>query len=105
MSDANTLDAVRAAGGPIVQGIAVPGATGGARFYSEQVAESGRRHLKGADGLYRIAELGEKIIESAPVTGLPLSAEEAAELARLPASALAVANSSATPGLRRHPSR
>lgn len=79
-ADASTVDAIFAVFEPNAvktfweQGVAVHGAAGGARLYSEQVAEFGRRHLKGADGLDRIAELGEKIIEAAPVTGLPLFA-------------------------------
>jgi len=79
-ADAGTVDAIFAIFEPNAvktfweNGVAVHGAAGGARLYAEQVAEFGRLHLKGADGLDRIAELGEKIIEAAPVTGLPLFA-------------------------------
>lgn len=56
------------------EGVAVRGATGAAEVYWEQVAGFGRRHLASADGLDRIAALGEKIIAAAPDAGLPLYA-------------------------------
>lgn len=56
------------------EGVAVRGATGAADRYWEQTAGFGRRHLAGADGLERIAELAEKIIAATPGLGLPLYA-------------------------------
>lgn len=55
-------------------GVAVRDAPESAQLYWEQAAEYGREHLTGADGLDRIAELGEKVIASAPEPGLPLYA-------------------------------
>ena len=56
------------------QGRAVHGAAGGAKLYSEQVVEFAAAYLSGADGLDRIGELGEKIIQSAPDSGIPVFA-------------------------------
>ncbi|ORV54711.1 evbL [Mycobacterium europaeum] len=56
------------------EGVAVRGASGAAEVYWEQFAGFGRRHLAGAEGLDRIAALGEKIIAVTPDGGLPLYA-------------------------------
>ncbi|KWX66414.1 evbL [Mycobacterium sp. NAZ190054] len=56
------------------EGVAVRGARGAAEVYWDQAAEFARRYLSGADGLDRIAALGEKLIAAAPITGLPLFA-------------------------------
>lgn len=56
------------------EGVAVRGATGAAELYWEQVAGFARRHLADAEGMDRIAALGEKIIAAAPNAGLPLYA-------------------------------
>lgn len=56
------------------EGVAVRGATGAAQLYWEQTAGFGRRHLAGAPGLDRIAELGEKVIAATPIGGVPLFA-------------------------------
>jgi hypothetical protein len=56
------------------EGIAVRGAAGAAELYWEQTANFARRHLVGAEGLDRIAALGEKIIAATPGLGLPLYA-------------------------------
>lgn len=56
------------------EGVAVRGAAGAAQVYWDQVAGFGRKHLAGAQGLDRIAALGEKIIAAAPDAGLPLYA-------------------------------
>jgi hypothetical protein len=56
------------------QGVGVHGADGGARKYWEQTAEFAKRYLSGADGLDRLAQLGERVIESAPAVGAPLFA-------------------------------
>lgn len=56
------------------EGIAVHGAAGAAQRYWDQTAEFGRKYLAGAQGLDRIAALGEKIIEATPTAGLPLFA-------------------------------
>lgn len=56
------------------EGIAVRGAAGAAQQYWEQTAEFGRKYLAGAQGLDRIAELGEKVIAATPSAGLPLFA-------------------------------
>jgi hypothetical protein len=42
--------------------------------YNDQVADFGRKYLAGAEGVARIAELGEKVIEAAPTGGLPMFA-------------------------------
>ncbi len=55
-------------------GVAVRDAPNSAQLYWEQVADFGRRFLADADGLDRIAEIGEKIIAAAPEPGLPLYA-------------------------------
>lgn len=56
------------------EGVAVRGASGAAQVYWDQAAEFGRSHLAGADGLERIAELGEKVIAAAPTSSSPLFA-------------------------------
>ena len=54
------------------EGVAVRGAAGAAAVYWEQLAQFARKYLAGADGLDRIAELGEKVISAAPGLRLPL---------------------------------
>ena len=56
------------------EGIAVRGAAGAAQQYWEQTAEFGRKYLAGAQGLDRVAALGEKVIATTPIAGLPLFA-------------------------------
>jgi len=56
------------------RGLAVRDAAAGAALYWDQAADFGRRHLAGAPGLDRIAEIGGKIISAAPDPGLPLFA-------------------------------
>ncbi|ODR04251.1 evbL [Mycolicibacillus koreensis] len=56
------------------EGVAVRGAAGAAEVYWEQTAEFARRHLRGVDGLDRLAALGEKLIDAAPTGGLALFA-------------------------------
>lgn len=56
------------------EGVAVHGAARAAEIYWDQVADFGRKYLSGAEGLDRIAELGEKVIAGAPEAGLPLYA-------------------------------
>ncbi|UXA18023.1 SCO6745 family protein [Mycobacterium sp. SMC-4] len=56
------------------EGIAVRGASGAAQVYWDQTAEFGRKYLSNADGLERLAALGEKVIEATPISGLPLFA-------------------------------
>ncbi len=56
------------------EGIAVRGAQGAADVYWEQVADFGRAHLSHADGMARIAELGEKIIAKTSTVGMPMFA-------------------------------
>jgi hypothetical protein len=56
------------------QGVAVRGAAGAAQVYNDQVADFGRKYLAGAEGVARIAELGEKVIAAAPTGGLPMFA-------------------------------
>ena len=56
------------------EGLAVRSATEAADFYWEQVAGFSRRYLAGAEGLDRIAALGEKIIAATPDVGMPLYA-------------------------------
>jgi hypothetical protein len=79
-ADTNTVNAVFAVFEPNAvkafweEGVAVHGAAGGAAVYNEQVAEFARKHLKDAEGLDRIAELGQRVVDSAPVLGLPLFA-------------------------------
>jgi hypothetical protein len=79
-ANASTVSAVFAVFEPNVvkicwnQGVAVHGAAGGAKIYWDQVAGFARKYLAGADGLDRIAELGEKIIDSAPELAVPLFA-------------------------------
>jgi helix-turn-helix protein len=79
-ADSNTVTSVFAVFEPNVvktfweQGLPVHGAAGGAALYHDQVAAFGRAHLTDADQAARIAELGEKIIDSAPDVGCPLFA-------------------------------
>jgi len=54
------------------EGVAVRGAAGAAELYWEQVAGFGRNYLSGAEGLDRIAALGEQVIAETPGAGLPL---------------------------------
>lgn len=56
------------------EGVAVHGATGAAEYYWDQVAGFARKYLAGAEGLNRVAALGEKIIAVTPDGGLPLYA-------------------------------
>lgn len=56
------------------EGVAVRGAGGAAELYWQQTADFGRKHLAGAAGLDRLAELGEKIIAATPGADLPLYA-------------------------------
>ena len=56
------------------EGVAVRGAAGAAELYWDQVAGFSRRYLAGAEGLDRIAALGEKIIAATADAGLPLYA-------------------------------
>ncbi|GAY15922.1 evbL [Mycobacterium sp. shizuoka-1] len=55
-------------------GVAVHDASTSCRLYWDQLAEFGRTYLAGAEGLDRIAALGEKVIAEAPEPGLPLYA-------------------------------
>ena len=55
-------------------GVAVHGASESARLYWSQAADFARSYLAGADGLDRIAALGEKVIAAADEPGLPLYA-------------------------------
>lgn len=50
----------------------VHGAKGGSELYFSQAADWGREKLAGSEGLDRIVELGEKVIDAAPAPGLPL---------------------------------
>ncbi|EHI11301.1 SCO6745 family protein [Mycolicibacterium thermoresistibile] len=56
------------------EGVAVHGAEGAAQRYWAQTADFGRKYLSGADGLDRLAGLGEKVIAAAPPAGVPLFA-------------------------------
>lgn len=56
------------------EGVAVRGAAGASEVYWNQAAEFGRKYLAGADGLDRIAALGEKLIAAAPIAASPLFA-------------------------------
>lgn len=56
------------------EGVAVRGAAGAAAVYWDQLAGFARSYLAGAEGLARIAELGEKIIAAAPDPRLPMFA-------------------------------
>ncbi|WP_028935604.1 SCO6745 family protein [Pseudonocardia spinosispora] len=79
-ADASTVSAVFAVFEPNAvkmfweQGVAVHGAAGGASVYNEQIADFARKHLTGAEGLDRLAELGQKVVDAAPISGLPLFA-------------------------------
>ena len=56
------------------EGVAVRGAADAAELYWGQVAGFARKYLAGAEGMDRIATLGEKIIAVTPGAGLPLYA-------------------------------
>lgn len=56
------------------QGAPVRSAPEAAEVYWNQTAEFGRKYLAGAEGLSRIAELGEKVIAATPGDDLPLYA-------------------------------
>ncbi|NDJ90236.1 SCO6745 family protein [Mycolicibacter kumamotonensis] len=56
------------------EGVAVRGAAAAAQQYWTQTADFGRKYLAGAQGLDRIAALGEKVIAATPTGGLPLFA-------------------------------
>ena len=56
------------------KGVAVHGAADGAKLYWDQAAAFGRRHLADAEGMDRLAAIGEKIIATAPDEELPLFA-------------------------------
>lgn len=62
------------AGASWERGVAAHDAAASAGWYWEQVADFARSYLAGADGLDRIAELGERVIATAPEPGLPLYA-------------------------------
>jgi hypothetical protein len=56
------------------QGVAVHGAEGGAKLYWDQCADFARKYLASAEGLDHLAAIVEKIIATAPDSGLPLFA-------------------------------
>ena len=56
------------------EGVAVCGAAGAAKIYWNQVADFGRKYLTGAEGIARIAQLGEKVIAETSPLGLPMYA-------------------------------
>ena len=56
------------------EGVAVRGAAGASQVYWSQAAAFGRKYLADADGLDRIALLGEKLIAVAPTAASPLFA-------------------------------
>ncbi|MEE6176932.1 SCO6745 family protein [Mycobacterium sp. 050134] len=56
------------------EGIAVHGAAGAADLYWDQAARFGREYLADAQGLDRLAALGERVIAATPGAGLPLYA-------------------------------
>lgn len=56
------------------KGVAVHDAAKSCGLYWGQLADFARSYLAGAEGLDRIAELGEKVIAAAPEPGLPLYA-------------------------------
>ncbi|ASW96755.1 evbL [Mycobacterium intracellulare] len=56
------------------EGVAVHGARGAAELYWAQAAGFARKYLAGAEGLDRIAALGEEIVAATPGAGLPLYA-------------------------------
>ncbi len=56
------------------QGVAVRGASGAAELYWGQVAGFARKYVAAAEGLERMASLGEKIMATTPAAGLPLYA-------------------------------
>ena len=56
------------------EGVAVRGAIPAAELYWDQMADFGRKHLAGADGLDRIAASGEAVMRATPGVSLPLYA-------------------------------
>ena len=56
------------------QGQPVHGAKRGAELYSEQIHLWAREHLAGAPNVQRLADLGQKVIDATPGTGMPLFA-------------------------------
>lgn len=56
------------------EGVAVHGAARASEIYWDQTAEFGRKYLSGAEGLERIAAMGEKLIAATPITALPVFA-------------------------------
>lgn len=56
------------------EGVAVRGAAGAAQVYWNQAADFGRQYVTGADGLDRVAALGERLIAVAPTAASPLFA-------------------------------
>lgn len=56
------------------EGVAVRGALGAAELYWDQMADFGRKHLAAAEGMARIAEVGEKVIGATAGVSLPLYA-------------------------------
>jgi hypothetical protein len=81
-TDPAVVDAVLGIFGPGVtdmfwpMGVPVHGTRGGAELYFRQAAEWARPRLAGLDGLDRFIVLGEKVIDAAPKTGLPLFAAQ-----------------------------
>jgi|GEM_PF-372132 len=81
-ADAAVVDAVLGIFGPGVtdtfwaMGVPVHGTRGGAELYFRQAAEWARPRLAGVDGLDRFIALGERVIDAAPRTGLPLFAAQ-----------------------------
>lgn len=56
------------------EGVAVRGALGAAEVYWNQTADFGRKYLAGAEGLERLADLGERLIAATPTTASALFA-------------------------------
>lgn len=56
------------------EGVAVRGALGAAEVYWNQTAEFGRKYLAGAEGLARLAALGERLVAATPTTASALFA-------------------------------
>lgn len=81
--DSAVVDAVLGIFGPGVtdtywpMGVRVHGTRGGAELYFRQAAEWGRRRLDAVEGLGRFIALAEKVIATAPTTGMPLLAAQA----------------------------
>ena len=85
------------------EGIAVRGAAGAAAVYWDQLADFARKYLAGAEGLARIAELGEKVIATTSGSGLPLFTGWRAMPLADDAPARAAQRSSARSGLKTQP--